>query len=118
MRGVRHPEADKLIALGWVPLPWFLFWTTIGGLAAPGYSPLSQHASELTLLPGWPDMAVKIAALGSGASFIAFAAGLWMYAGKRPAWGAICWIVFGVSMLSTAFGTWAIPATVSMQSVS
>jgi hypothetical protein len=95
---------DKLLVLGWIPLPWFLLWTTIGGLLLPGYDPVSQHASELTLVPGLPNIAVKIAVLGTGASIIGFATSLWISSGRRLSWGSICWIVFGLSMLSN--GIW------------
>lgn len=100
----RHSKSAKLLAMGWVPLPWFLFWVTVGGLLVPGYNWAAQHASELTLVPGLPDIAIKIAAIGSGSAFILFATGLWMESDRRISWGAISWIVFGLAMISN--GIW------------
>lgn len=100
----RHSKSAKLLAMGWAPLPWFLFWVTVGGLLVPGYNWIGQHASELTLVPGLPDIMVKIAAIGSGAAFVIFAIGLWMESDRTISWGAISWIVFGLSMISN--GIW------------
>ena len=50
-----------LLAAGCIPLPWFLVWTSIAGAMVPGYSALSQHASELTLLPGLPQVLLDAA---------------------------------------------------------
>ena len=77
---------------------------TVGGLLVPGYNWAAQHASELTLVPGLPDIAIKIAAIGSGSAFILFATGLWMESDRRISWGAISWIVFGLAMISN--GIW------------
>jgi hypothetical protein len=89
---------------GFLPLPWFLFWVTLGGFTAPGYSALAQHASELTLLGGWPRLLLDIAAIGSGLAFMAFALGLWRESGKSVPFGALAWLIFGISMLSN--GLW------------
>jgi hypothetical protein len=93
-----------LLAAGFLPLPWFLFWSTAAGWLAPGYSALSQHASELTLTPGAARTLLKLAAVGSGLAFIAFAIGLWLASGARIAVGAVCWLLFGVAMASN--GIW------------
>lgn len=93
-----------LIAAGLIPLPWFLVWSLIGGALAPGYSSISQHASELTLLPGLPHTLLNIAAIGSGVGFIVFAIGVWLESDRRLAVGALCWLVFGISMISN--GLW------------
>lgn len=100
----RGIATSTLIKAGFIPLPWFLFWTAAGGMFAPGYSAVSQHASELTLLGGMPQILLDIAALGSGAAFILFGIGLWRETGRTLAFGAIAWILFGVSMMSN--GIW------------
>ncbi len=93
-----------LIAAGLVPLPWFLVVSSIGGWLEPGYSAISQHASELTVRPGLPHTLLNVAAIGSGIGFAVFAIGLWLESGRRLAVGAICWFVFGISMISN--GIW------------
>jgi hypothetical protein len=93
-----------LIAAGLIPLPWFLVWSPIGGWLEPGYSALSQHASELTLQPGLPHQFLNVAAIGSGIGFALFAIGLWLESDRRIAVGAFCWLVFGISMISN--GVW------------
>lgn len=95
----------KLILAGFLPLPWFMIWVTIGGMFMPGYSWISQHASEMTLVPGTADVLLKIGALGTGVFFVLFALGLWAYSGRKFAWGAICWAVFGFSMIAN--GVWS-----------
>ncbi|WP_116089552.1 DUF998 domain-containing protein [Sphingomonas crusticola] len=92
------------ISAGLIPLPWFLLWVTIGGLLAPNYDPIGQHASELSLLGGAPRMLLAIAAIGSGLAFIAFGIGLWRESGRAIAFGALAWMAFGVSMISN--GIW------------
>jgi hypothetical protein len=93
-----------LLTAGFVPLPWFLFWTTAGGLLAPHYHPLAQQASELGLVGGLPNLMLAIAAIGSGLAFVAFGAGLWLETGRRVTFGAGAWAVFGVAMISN--GVW------------
>lgn len=92
-----------LLAAGLVPLPWFLFWTTVGAAFAPDYSPLSQHASELLQAGGFASLCIRIAAIGSGLGFVAFSIALWRESGRRIAIGAACWMIFGVSMLTNGF---------------
>jgi hypothetical protein len=46
----------------------------------------------------------RIAAIGSGVGFVAFSIGVWRESGRRIAVGAICWLVFGISMLTN--GLW------------
>ena len=89
-----------LLMAGWVPLPWFLFWTSVAGYTAPHYSAVSQHASELTLIPGLPHTLLDVAAIGSGLAFIAFAIGLWLESGRPLAFGAVSWLLFGVAMVA------------------
>ncbi len=93
-----------LLAAGLLPLPWFLIWTSIAGAIVPGYSAISQHASELTLLPGAPHVLVDIAAIGCGVAFIAFAIGMWLESGRAVAFGALMWSLWGLSMVSN--GVW------------
>src|SRR5262245_2110408 len=93
-----------LIAAGFIPLPWFLLWSSIAGALAPDYSAISQHASELTVAPGLPHTLLNVAAIGSGIGFAVFAIGLWIESGRRLAVGALCWLVFGISMISN--GVW------------
>ena len=93
-----------LLSAGLVPLPWFLFWTSVAAVFAPGYNPLAQHASELLQAPTLASICGRIAAIGSGVGFVAFAIGVWRESGRRIAVGAICWMVFGISMLTN--GLW------------
>jgi hypothetical protein len=93
-----------LLGAGLVPLPWFLVWSLIAGVLAPGYSAISQHASELTLQSGLSHTLLNVAAIGSGVAFIAFAIGLWLDSGRWLAVGACCWILFGIAMVSN--GLW------------
>lgn len=93
-----------LLAAGLVPLPWFLMWSLVAGALEPGYSAISQHASELTVRPGLPHTLLNVAAIGSGLGFAVFAIGLWLESGRRLAVGALCWLVFGISMISN--GVW------------
>jgi hypothetical membrane protein len=92
------------LAAGLVPLPWFLLWSTIAGMLSPGYQPLAQHASELTLQPGLPHTLLNVAAIGSGLAFVVFAIGLWLESGRTFAAGALCWLLFGIAMTSN--GLW------------
>jgi hypothetical protein len=94
----------SLLVAGLIPLPWFLLWSTIAGTLAPGYSAISQHASEFTLVSGLPRTLLNLAAIGSGGAFIAFAIGLWLESGRRLAIGAFCWLLFGAAMVSN--GIW------------
>jgi hypothetical protein len=93
-----------LIAAGLVPLPWFLLWSLVGGWLEPGYSAISQHASELTVRSGLPHTLLNVAAIGSGLGFAVFAIGVWLESGRRLAVGALCWLIFGISMISN--GIW------------
>jgi hypothetical protein len=93
-----------LLCAGLVPLPWFLFWTSVAAVFAPGYNSLAQHASELLQAPTIASVCARIAAIGSGMGFVAFAIGVWRESGRRIALGAICWMIFGVSMLTN--GLW------------
>lgn len=85
---------------GLVPLPWFLSWTAFGGILVPGYSALSQHASELLGAGGGAAICARLSAFGSGLAFIAFALGLMVLSPRRPALGALCYFIFGCSRIS------------------
>jgi hypothetical protein len=98
------PLVRLALIAGLVPLPWFLFWTAVGGMLAPGYGALSQHASELLGAGGGAALCARISAFGSGLGFIAFALGLMRLSRQRPAIGAICYLVFGISRI--AGGIW------------
>lgn len=93
-----------LLCAGLVPLPWFLFWTSVAAVLAPGYNALAQHASELLQAPALASICGRIAAIGSGVGFVTFSIGVWRESGRRIAVGAICWLVFGISMLTN--GLW------------
>jgi len=99
---LRHSR--PLLFAGLIPLPWFLFWTTVAAMLAPGYNPLAQHASELLQAPALASLCARIAAIGSGLGFVLFAIALWRESGRRIAVGAACWMIFGVSMLTN--GLW------------
>lgn len=99
------PRHNRLLfAAGLLPLPWFLFWTTLGAMFAPDYSPLSQHASELMQAQGFAGLCIRIAAIGVGLAFVAFSIAVWRESGRRIAVGAACWLIFGVAMLTN--GVW------------
>ena len=97
------PIRSAMIA-GLIPLPWFLFWTALGGMLVPGYSSLSQHASELLGAGGSAALCMRINSFGSGLGFIVFALGLMALSPQRPAIGALCYFVFGCSRISN--GIW------------
>jgi Protein of unknown function (DUF998) len=100
---MRSLERHALLA-GLVPPPWFLAWTTVGGLMLPQYSAISQHSSELLASGGAAAICLRVGAMGSGFAFVAFGAGLWARSGQALAVGAVAWILFGFSMVSN--GLW------------
>lgn len=93
-----------LLCAGFLPLPWFLAWATIGGFFLPNYNGISQHASELLSAGGIPAICLKVAAIGSGLGFVSFGAGLWALSRNTVAFGAVSWMLFGLSMISN--GIW------------
>jgi hypothetical membrane protein len=95
--------ADRLLLAGLVPLPLFLIGMGVAGLFAPNYSWMTQHASELSIVPGMPQTLFKLVTIPWGLSFIAFGIGLMRLTGAKSV-GAICWILFGVAMCSN--GIW------------
>jgi hypothetical membrane protein len=93
----------RLLLAGLIPLPLFLVGMGIAGLFAPGYSWMAQHGSELSIMPGLPQLLFKFCAIPWGLSFIAFGIGLMRLTGARSV-GAICWVLFGIAMCSN--GIW------------
>lgn len=93
-----------LLKAGFVPLFWFLIWSTAGAAVAPDYHWVSQQVSELGPLGGMPEVFEQIAGLGTGLFFILFAIGLWRESDRPFALGALAWMVFGIAMLSN--GIW------------
>jgi hypothetical membrane protein len=94
----------SLLRAGYVPLPWFLFWSTLGGWLAPGYSAVSQQVSELGLGSGLPRTFEGLAGMGTGVAFIAFAIGLYLESDRKAGVGAAAWALFGIAMGSN--GIW------------
>lgn len=93
-----------LISAGYVPLPAWLILVTIAGLITPGYSPIESHASVMTLEKGASLWITNSAALITGAALIAFGAGVWFASQRFISGGALCWIIFGDSMIAN--GIW------------
>ncbi|MEN5271722.1 DUF998 domain-containing protein [Stenotrophomonas lactitubi] len=74
----------------------------------PGYHSLSQHLSELGLLPGLPARAVQVGGLVSGSAIILFSLALLAY-GRRFALTVLTSSLFGVSMVSNGVFTTGSP---------
>lgn len=70
----------------------------------PGYHSVSQHLSELGLMPGLPAYAVQVAAVISGAAIIVFSLSL-LTQGRRFALTALMSTLFGAGMLSNGIFT-------------
>ncbi|MGZ5199240.1 MAG: DUF998 domain-containing protein [Telluria sp.] len=95
---------NVVLFAGFVPLPWFLFWTAVAAGLLPGYSSVSQHSSEILAHGGMSAACFRIAVMGAGAAFILFGAAVWRRSAIAVPLGAIAWVLFGVSMLSN--GVW------------
>jgi hypothetical membrane protein len=93
-----------LLKAGFIPLPVWLGLSTLAGFFAVDYNPIASHVSVVTLQDGPAHLIVNIAALMAGFALIAFAAGVWRLSGRVFSAGALCWIIFGVSMLGN--GIW------------
>lgn len=63
----------------------------------PGYHSLSQHLSEMGLMPGLPARAVRLAPMLSGMAIIVFSLAL-LGSGRRFALTALTSTLFGVAM--------------------
>ena len=93
-----------LLSFGFVPAIWFLLLVTLGGWLVPHYNSIAQQASELTLIGGAPRILVDVAAIGVGLFLALFAAGILRVSERPFAFGALAWILFGLSMASN--GIW------------
>lgn len=93
-----------LLRAGYVPLPAWIIFVTLAGFFATDYSPIASHASVMTLQDGPAHWIVNLAAQISGATLILFGIGLWLYSKRVFSGGAVCWILFGVSMIAN--GIW------------
>lgn len=89
---------------GYVPLLAWLLLVTLAGVLAENYSPIASHASVMTLQDGPAHIITNMAAWVSGLAIIVFGLGIWRLSGRVFSAGAVCWIVFGLSMLAN--GTW------------
>lgn len=74
------------------------------GFTVPGYSSISQHLSELGLLPGLPPRAVQAASGINGAAIVIFSLSL-LTEGRRFALTSLTSTIFGVAMLSNGVFT-------------
>jgi hypothetical membrane protein len=74
----------------------------------PGYHSLSQHLSELGLLPGLQAKAVQAGPVASGSAIILFSLAL-LAQGRRFALTALTSTLFGVSMVSNGVFTTGSP---------
>lgn len=74
----------------------------------PGYHSLSQHLSELGLMPGLPAYAVQAAGVISGTAIIVFSLSL-LSQGRRFALTALTSVLFGIGMLSNGIFTTGSP---------
>lgn len=93
-----------LIRAGYIILPAWLFLSTVAGFFAHDYNPIASHVSVMTLQEGAAPLIANMAALISGAALILFGAGIWFLSCRAFAGGALCWIIFGISMLAN--GIW------------
>ncbi|QKW57297.1 DUF998 domain-containing protein [Stenotrophomonas sp. NA06056] len=76
--------------------------------SVPGYHPLSQHLSELGLMPGLPAKAVQVGPMVSGLAIILFSLALLAH-GRRFALTVLTSSLFGVSMVSNGVFTTGSP---------
>ena len=70
----------------------------------PGYHPVSQHLSEMGLMPGLPAKAVQVGPVVSGSAIILFSLAL-LAQGRRFALTVLTSTLFGVSMVSNGVFT-------------
>jgi len=95
---------NLLIKAGLFPLPAWLLITTIAGFLAKDYNPITSHVSVMTLQGGIAHSLTNLAALIVGASVLVFSAGIWRLSGRLFSAGALCWALFGLSMIAN--GIW------------
>jgi len=74
------------------------------GFTVPGYSSLSQHLSEMGLMPGLPANMLTACIAVNGAAIIVFSLALLGW-GRRFALTALTSMLFGVAMLSNGVFT-------------
>lgn len=96
--------SSYLVKAGLIPLPAWLLLSTVAGFLATDYNPISSHVSVMTLQNGIAHTIANTAALISGMSLILFGIGVWYVSKRIFSAGAICWIIFGISMLAN--GIW------------
>jgi hypothetical membrane protein len=72
----------------------------LAGVLTPGYSSLSQHISELGILPGWPGFAMRSGAIFAGTSVALFGLGLIVHRPYRMVFTGLAAFVFGASYAS------------------
>jgi len=70
----------------------------------PGYHPVSQHLSEMGLMPGLPAKAVQVGPMVSGSAILLFSLAL-LAQSRRFALTALTSTLFGVAMLSNGLFT-------------
>ena len=101
---MRIRYSPQLIKAGYIPLPAWLVFSTVAGLFAADYNPISSHVSVMTLDDGIAHTLANVAALLSGTALILFGTGIWLVSKRFFSAGAVCWIAFGISMLAN--GIW------------
>lgn len=94
----------RLVGAGYLPLPAWLVLSTIAGFLAKDYDPIASHVSVMTLQDGMAHTVANIAALSSGAALVLFGIGVWIASKRVFSAGAMCWILFGISMIAN--GIW------------
>lgn len=70
----------------------------------PGYHPVSQHLSEMGLMPGLPAKAVQVGPMVSGSAILLFSLAL-LAQSRRFALTALTSTLFGAAMLSNGLFT-------------
>ncbi|MEP3655963.1 MAG: DUF998 domain-containing protein [Litorimonas sp.] len=95
---------SNFLRAGFVVLPAWIILATIAGFFAGDYNPIASHVSVMTLEDTPGHFIANLAALIAGGSLVLFGLGLWRLSKRIFAAGALCWIVFGVSMIGN--GIW------------
>ena len=93
-----------LLQSGTIPLPAWLGISTIASLIATDYNMFASHVSVMTLQDKHAHTLANAAALLTGGSLITFGLGVWITARQVFSGAAICWILFGISMVAN--GIW------------
>jgi len=78
--------------------------TTIAGFFANEYNPFASHVSAMTLQDGIAHSLANAAALLSGGALVVFGISIWFLSQRLFSAGALCWILFGISMIAN--GIW------------